>query len=99
MALIVFTVIFSIAVIMAGEKGKPIVRAMDSLTAVIVNVINIVMKLAPLGLGCYFAILIGKYPDGDQQDKRQADADQHAGHDGKGKTGAEGAPLNGEWGG
>lgn len=61
MALIVFTVIFSIAVIMAGEKGKPIVRAMDSLTAVIVNVINIVMKLAPLGLGCYFAILIGKY--------------------------------------
>ena len=59
MALIVFTVIFSIAVIQAGEKGKPIVRAMDSLTSVIVNVINIVMKLAPLGLGCYFAILIG----------------------------------------
>lgn len=61
MALIVFTVIFSIAVIQAGEKGKPIVRAMDSLTSVIVNVINIVMKLAPLGLGCYFAILIGEY--------------------------------------
>jgi len=61
MALIVFTVIFSIAVIMAGEKGKPIVKAMDNLTAVVVNVINIVMKLAPLGLGCYFAILIGKY--------------------------------------
>lgn len=29
MALIVFTVIFSIAVIMAGEKGKPIVRALS----------------------------------------------------------------------
>lgn len=59
MALIVFTVIFSIAIIQTGEKGKPIVEAMDRLTAAIVNVINIVMKLAPLGLGCYFAILIG----------------------------------------
>ena len=59
MALIVFTVIFSIAIIQIGEKGKPIVEAMDRLTAAIVNVINIVMKLAPLGLGCYFAILIG----------------------------------------
>ncbi len=61
MALIVFTVIFSIAVILAGEKGKPVVRAMDCMTEVIVKVIGIVMKLAPLGLGCYFAILIGQY--------------------------------------
>lgn len=61
MALIVFTIIFSIAIIKAGSKGKAIVKAMDDLTAVIVNVIDIVMKLAPLGLGCYFAILIGKY--------------------------------------
>ena len=59
LALIVFTVIFSIAIIQTGEKSKPIVEAMDRLTAAIVNVINIVMKLAPLGLGCYFAILIG----------------------------------------
>lgn len=61
MALIVFTVIFSIATIFAGEKGKMIVTAMDALTDVIVKVIGIVMKIAPLGLGCYFAILIGKY--------------------------------------
>ncbi|KSV58023.1 dicarboxylate/amino acid:cation symporter [Acetivibrio ethanolgignens] len=61
MALIVFTVIFSIAIIMAGEKGKPIVATMDCMTKVVVKVIGIVMKIAPLGLGCYFAILIGKY--------------------------------------
>ena len=36
---------------------------MDCMTEVIVKVINIVMKLAPLGLGCYFAILIGQYGD------------------------------------
>lgn len=60
MALIVFTVIFAIAVIMAGEKGKAVVRAMESLTEVVVKVIDIVMKMAPVGLGCYFAILIGE---------------------------------------
>lgn len=61
MALIVFTIFFSIAIIMAGEKGKPVLDLMDSMTEVIIKVINIVMKIAPLGLGCYFAILIGQY--------------------------------------
>lgn len=60
MALIVFTIIFAISIIKAGEKGKSVVRLMDDLTAIIIHVINIVMKIAPLGLGCYFAILIGK---------------------------------------
>lgn len=59
MALIVFTVIFSIGIIQADEKGKTIVDLMENLTAVIVKVIGIVMKIAPIGLGCYFAILIG----------------------------------------
>lgn len=61
MALITFTVIFAIATILAGEKGRPVVSAMDRLTEIVVKVIGIVMKIAPLGLGCYFAILIGQY--------------------------------------
>lgn len=63
MALIVFTVMFSIAIIMAGEKGKPVLILMEALSDIIVNVIGIVMKIAPIGLGCYFAILIGEYGD------------------------------------
>lgn len=63
MALIVFTVMFSIAIIMAGEKGKPVLKLMEALSEIIVNVIGIVMKIAPIGLGCYFAILIGEYGD------------------------------------
>ncbi|WP_349948266.1 dicarboxylate/amino acid:cation symporter [Lacrimispora sp. BS-2] len=63
MALIVFTVMFSIAIIMAGEKGKPVLKLMEGLSDIIVNVIGIVMKIAPIGLGCYFAILIGEYGD------------------------------------
>lgn len=61
MALIVFTMMFSFAIILAGEKGKPILHAMESLTEVVVKLIGLVMKLAPIGLGCYFAILIGQY--------------------------------------
>ncbi|MGT2772032.1 dicarboxylate/amino acid:cation symporter [Streptococcus marimammalium] len=59
MALIVFTIIFAIGLIQVGEKGKPVVALMETLTDVIVKVIGIIMKLAPLGLGAYFAILIG----------------------------------------
>ncbi len=61
MALIVFTIMFAIAIIMGGEKTKPIVGAMEAMTEAIVKLIGIVMKIAPLGLGCYFAILIGQY--------------------------------------
>lgn len=60
LSLIVFTIIFSIATIMAGEKGKPIVKAMECMTEVIVKVIGIIMKMAPLGLGSYFAILLAE---------------------------------------
>ena len=61
MALIVFAILFAIAIIMGGEKTRPIVGAMESLTEAIVKLIGIVMKIAPLGLGCYFAILIGQH--------------------------------------
>ncbi|MGL5123033.1 MAG: dicarboxylate/amino acid:cation symporter [Fusobacteriaceae bacterium] len=61
MALIVFTIMFSFAIIKSGEKGKPILHLMESMTEIIIKLIGIVMKLAPIGLGCYFAILIGKY--------------------------------------
>ena len=61
MALIVFTIMFSFAIIKSGEKGKPILNLMESMTEIIIKLIGIVMKLAPIGLGCYFAILTGQY--------------------------------------
>lgn len=59
MALIVFSVLFSFATLLIGEKGKKITEAMELLTEVITKLIGIIMKMAPVGLGCYFAILIG----------------------------------------
>lgn len=59
MALIVFTIIFAVAIILSGEKGKPVLNVLESLSSVVEKLIGIVMKFAPIGLGCYFAILIG----------------------------------------
>ena len=60
MALMVFTIIFAISLVRIGEKGKVITDFMDALSDVILKLIGIIMKLAPLGLGCYFAILMGQ---------------------------------------
>ena len=59
MALVVFAILTGIAVIMAGEKAKPVMVLLESLNEVIVKLVGIVMKLAPMGLGFYFAALIG----------------------------------------
>lgn len=60
MALMVFTIIFAISLVSIGKKGKVITDFMDALSDVILKLIGIIMKLAPLGLGCYFAILMGQ---------------------------------------
>ena len=59
MALIVFSLLFSFAIIKLGDKGRPVVRALELTTEIIIQMIGIFMKLAPIGLGSYFAILIG----------------------------------------
>ena len=60
-AVIVFAVIFGIATRMAGEKGKPVVNFLVSANEVVINIVKIIMYYAPIGLGCYFAALIGTF--------------------------------------
>ena len=60
-AIVVFAIIFGIAVRMAGEKGKKTQELLESLSEVIMKVITIIMYYAPIGLGCYFASFIGKF--------------------------------------
>ena len=45
---------------MAGEKGRPVAQLMTSGTEVLMKVVKIVMYYAPIGLGCYFATIIGE---------------------------------------
>ncbi|MFR5684356.1 MAG: dicarboxylate/amino acid:cation symporter [Clostridia bacterium] len=60
-ALLVFSIMFGLAVNMAGEKGKPVADFLESANAVIMNIVKIIMYYAPIGLGCYFASLVGTF--------------------------------------
>ena len=60
-ALLVFSIICGIATNMSKEKGKPFLDFMVSLNEVIQNIVKIIMYYAPIGLGCYFAYLVGSF--------------------------------------
>ena len=60
-ALLVMSIICGIATNMAGEKAKPFVDFLNSANEVVQNIIKIIMYYAPIGLGCYFAYLIGTF--------------------------------------
>jgi proton glutamate symport protein len=57
--IVAFSVLFAIAVSAVGEKGKPIVRAMESLSQVMFKFTNYVMLFAPIGVGAAMAHTIG----------------------------------------
>lgn len=60
-AIIVFSILFGIAMNMAGEKAKPVEEFLNSTYEVIMKLIQVIMYYAPIGLGCYFAALIGTF--------------------------------------
>lgn len=59
--LIVFAILFGISVATLGEKGVKISEALNGMADVCFKMINILMKIAPIGLGAYFADLTGTY--------------------------------------
>ena len=60
-ALLVVSIMTGISINMAGEKGKPVQDLLISMNDVLVNFIKIIMYYAPIGLGSYFAALVGTY--------------------------------------
>lgn len=60
MALIIFAILFGIAVASIGKKGDPVVNLFTSLSEALGKMVSIVMLYAPVGIACYFATLIGK---------------------------------------
>ncbi len=60
-ALLIASVIFGIATNMAGEKGKPVYDFLVSANEIVGNIVKIIMYFAPVGLGCYFAALVGSF--------------------------------------
>lgn len=60
-AVMVFSILVGIAMNMAGEKAKPFESVLVSASEVIMNVLKIITYYAPIGLGCYFAVLVGTF--------------------------------------
>jgi len=59
--IVAFSVLFAMAVSAVGEKGKPILRAMDSLSQIMFRFTGYVMMFAPIGVGAAMAHTIGTH--------------------------------------
>lgn len=59
LALIVFALLVGLATSLAREEGKPFVNFLVSANKVMMRVIHLILFYAPVGLGAYFAYLVG----------------------------------------
>lgn len=57
--LIIFTIAIGVAINSLGEKVKPVKGIIHSMSLIFMKLISYVMKLAPIGIGSYFAYLVG----------------------------------------
>ncbi len=61
LALILMATLFGIAVSQAGEKGEMVARGLNALSEVLIKLVGIILWYAPIGLGAYFAALVGEF--------------------------------------
>ena len=59
LALIIFSFLIGFASLHSGEKGKDFIRFLNSGNEVMKQLLHIIMKTAPIGLGAYFAYQVG----------------------------------------
>jgi len=57
--IVAFSVFFALAVIAAGDVGRPILLWCEALTQVMFKFAGLVMKAAPLGVGAAVAVTVG----------------------------------------
>jgi Na+/H+-dicarboxylate symporters len=58
---IIFCILLGIAISMVGERAKPIVDLLSRLSDVMIKLVGIIMWYAPIGIGAYFAYLVGDF--------------------------------------
>ncbi len=58
---LLIAILFGFALTMAGSRGQPVVDFMEALTTVVFNVVNIIMRFAPIGAYGAMAFTIGQY--------------------------------------
>jgi aerobic C4-dicarboxylate transport protein len=58
---VLIALLFGFALSFVGERGKPLVALIDSLTRAVFAIVNILMHLAPIGAFGAMAFTVGKY--------------------------------------
>ncbi|HSL24583.1 MAG TPA: cation:dicarboxylase symporter family transporter [Vicinamibacterales bacterium] len=58
--IVVFSIVFALALGMVGERGRPIIDFCESLAETMFKFTNIVMKYAPIGVGAAIAYTVGR---------------------------------------
>ncbi len=58
---LLFSILFGVGISLVGKNANPLVRSIDRLCQVLFGMINIIMKLAPIGAFGAMAFTIGKY--------------------------------------
>jgi aerobic C4-dicarboxylate transport protein len=58
---LLFSILFGISLSLAGKKGTVVVDALDKFSNILLGVVNLIMKLAPIGAFGAIAFTIGKY--------------------------------------
>ncbi|QNR22304.1 cation:dicarboxylase symporter family transporter [Exiguobacterium sp. Helios] len=61
LAIIFFSVLFGLGVGFAGEKGLPVVRFFEGVAATMFNLVNIVMKFAPIGVFALIGVTVSTF--------------------------------------
>lgn len=61
MPLIVFSILLGLSISLLKEKAEPVVKLLNILSEAMIKMISIIMYYAPIGLGAYFAALVGDF--------------------------------------
>jgi proton glutamate symport protein len=57
--IVIFSMLFAFALNLIGEKGKPVVQLCESVAETMFRLTDIVMRYAPIGVGCAMAYTVG----------------------------------------
>ena len=60
-AVIVFSILVGLAIHFVGKDGEAFLGVLESANKVVLKFIDIIFLYAPIGLGCYFAALVGTF--------------------------------------
>lgn len=58
--IIIFAILFGLAISLSGEKGRPVADLFESFNEVIMKLVTLIMKVAPYGIFCIMAIVVAE---------------------------------------